>query len=192
MKKQLEDVPARRSQSGLRAEPKSGHRILVPIDFTRASVHGLRCAARLAERLGTTVYLVHVIEEHPFAMNEVAALLMKENDEIARDSIGQLSRLGREELGSHVHAGSLVCRGKKAADGILQAAETLDSDLIIMASHKRTALGRVLFGSTAGRVLRRASCPVLVIPCVDQSQLELTLWRDSEETDDKKPFLLAA
>ena len=188
----ITDAPARRTETGVHVEPhQTLRRILVPVDFTPASVHSLRRAASLAERFGSTVLLLHAIETHPFAMNGPAEMLMKEDEEVTRDSTEQLSRLGREELGPLVPARPLVRRGKKAAREILQAAETLDCDLIILAAHKRTAVGRIMFGSTTDEVMHHAPCAVLVIPCTDEPQLEPTLWRDSEENAEGKPFVPA-
>lgn len=189
----MADAPARHKETCVRANtPQTLRRILVPVDFTPASVHGLRRAASLAERFGSTVCLLHVVECHPFALNGgPAMMLMKEDEAITRDATEQLSRLGREELGPHLPARPLVRQGKPARE-ILDAAETLDADLIILAAHKRSALGRVLFGSTADQVMRHASCAVLVIPCTDEPQLEPTLWKDSEEDDDRRPLFPAA
>lgn len=187
------DTPARQPETGVHVEShRTLRRILVPVDFTPASVHALHRAASLAERFGSTVCLLHVIETHPFAMNGPAEMLMKDEEEVTRDSTEQLSRLGREELGPHVSARPLVRRGKKAAREILQAAETLDCDLIILASHKRTALGRVLFGSTADEVMHHAACAVLVIPCTDEPQPEPTLWRDDDDIAERKPLVPTA
>ena len=189
----IAEAPARRTETGVLAEPhQTLRRILVPVDFTPASVHALRRAASLAERFGSTVLLLHVIETHPFAMNGPAEMLMKDDEEVARDSTEQLSRLGREEMGPHVAARPLVRRGRRAAREILHAAETLDCDLIILASHKRTALGRVLFGSTADEVMHQAACAVLVIPGTDEPQLEPTLWRDDDEIAERKSLVPTA
>ena len=189
----ITDSPARLTDTGVHAEPHQPWlRILVPIDFTPASVHALRRAASLAERFGSTVCLLHVIESRPFAMNGGPVMMLtKEDGQTTRDSTEQLSRLGRQELGPHVPARPLVRKGKPARE-ILHAAETLDCGLIVLAAHKRTALGRVLFGSTADQVLHRARCAVLVIPCADKPQLEPTLWRDGEEDADGKPLVPAA
>ena len=160
-------------------------RILVPVDFTPASVHALRYAGSLAERFGSTVCLLHVVEDHPFAMNGRALILMKADADVTRDTTEQLSRLGCEEIGPHVPAKPLVRRGKPARE-ILHAAETLEADLIILAAHKRSALGRWVLGSTADQVVHQAACPVLVLQCADKPQLEPTLWRDTEEDADAK------
>ncbi len=167
-------------EADLRNEPHLPWQcILVPVDFTPASVHALRYAAALAERFGSTVCLLHVVEDHPFAMNGTALILMKTDEDVTRESAEQLTRLAREELGSHVPARPIVRRGKPARE-ILRAAETLGANLIIVAAHRRSALGRLVLGSTADQVIHQTECPVLVLPCADKPQHEPTLWRDSE------------
>lgn len=176
----MQNHRATRKQADLREEPHLNlRRILVPVDFTPASVHALRYAATLAEQFGSTVCLLHVVEDHPFAMNASALILMKTDEDVTRESAEQLSRLGGEELGPHVPAKPFVRRGKPARE-ILEAAETLEADLIILAVHKRSALGRWVLGSTADQVVHQAACPVLVLQCADKPQLEPTLWRDTE------------
>ena len=51
----------------------------------------------------------------------------------------------------------------EAASEIVRVAKERDVDLIVISSHGRTGLGRILFGSTAESVVRHASCPVLVV-----------------------------
>ena len=178
-------------EADLRDEPHLNlRRILVPVDFTPASVHALRYAATLAERFGSTVCLLHVVEHGSF-MNDVDnTLLSKSDEEMTQESTEQLTRLARQELGPHLPAKPVVRCGKAARE-ILHAAETLEADLIILAAHKRSALGRWVLGSTADQVVHQAACPVLVIQCADKPQLERTLWRDTEEDADAKPMASA-
>ncbi len=49
------------------------HRLLVPVDFTTATLPALRFAGALAEKFASTIHLLHVIEDHPTAMGEAAA-----------------------------------------------------------------------------------------------------------------------
>ncbi len=176
--------PARRTDTGVRGEPhQTWHRILVPVDFTPASAHALHRASSLAERFGSTVLLLYVVETHPFATNATGILMMKEEEEdVTRDTTEQLSRLGREEMARHVPTRLLVRHAKKAAQEIVRTAAELGCDLIILTSHKRTALGRVLFGSTANEVMHQATGAVLVIPCTDEPEFEPTLWRADDKT----------
>ena len=60
----------------------------------------------------------------------------------------------------------------EAASEIVRVAEERKVDLIVIASHGRTGLGRILFGSTAESVVRHAPCPVLVVKPPQQEQSE--------------------
>src|SRR5215203_2747438 len=68
-------------------------RLLVPVDFTLSSLHAVRFAGTLAERFDSTIYLLHVIEEHPMAMGEAAVLVTKLDAEMTQEASEQLSRL---------------------------------------------------------------------------------------------------
>lgn len=65
------------------------------------------------------------------------------------------------KLGLHVE--TRVAFGGDAGEQILKAAKELGSDAIFMATHGRTALGQMVFGSVAERVLREGTCPVLLV-----------------------------
>jgi len=148
--------------------------LLVPVDFTPATLQGLRFAGTLAEQFGSTIWLLHVIEEHPMAMGDAAAVVTQSHAELTHEAIEQLSRLAKDELSPSLSIKPLVRRGKAAWE-ILNAAETLEADLIVMAKHQRSRLGRLLWGSTAPRVERHAPCPVLIIRCEDDSPTETVL-----------------
>jgi nucleotide-binding universal stress UspA family protein len=60
----------------------------------------------------------------------------------------------------------------RPANEIIQAANELDADLIIISTHGRTGLKRFVFGSTAEYVVRRASCPVLTLRTREPKQEE--------------------
>jgi nucleotide-binding universal stress UspA family protein len=152
--------------------------LLVPVDFTPATLPALRFANTLAEHFGSTVCLLHVIEDHPMAMGEAAVMVTKLDAELSEEATEQLSRLARDELSPSLSVKPLVRRGNAARE-ILHAAETLDADLIVLATHRRSRLGRLLWGSTAPQVERHAPCPVLVIRCEDNSSTEV-LWQDTE------------
>ena len=154
-------------------------RVLVPVDFTPASLSALRYAGILAEQFDSTIYLLHVVETHPLAISaEVSSLLMKSAGETTQDATEQLNRLAQEELASGLSVKPLVRQGTPARE-ILDAAASLNIDLIVMSAHRRSiSLGRLILGSTVVRVERHASCPVLVVRCAEDSGTEAALWRE--------------
>jgi universal stress protein A len=121
-------------------------RIAVPTDFSPESEKAVAYAAALARRMGSALYLVHVLE-HPHSYHE------------ARERLAMLaSRLaiGTRRLALDVRTGD-------PAEGIAEAAERYGTDLIVMATHGRTGLSHVVSGSVAEEVIRRTECPVLVL-----------------------------
>lgn len=157
--------------------------VLVPVNFTRASVAALRYARVFQERFGSTVSVLHVIASHPFALGDGACLWMKSDAELNRESLEQLSRLAREELAPEPPAIPLVRRGQPALE-ILRAIAAEKSDLLKLAVHRRSPLGRWFSGNTATRVVRHAPCPVLVVHSEDDACTETALWRETDiDTD---------
>jgi nucleotide-binding universal stress UspA family protein len=171
--------------------PRNFLRLLVPVDFTPASLDALRHAGIVAERFGSMIYVLHVIESHPFAMNEWAFTLVKSDRELASETPAQLSRLAKEALSPELPAIPLVRRGQPARE-ILRVAETLKPDLLILVRHRRSVLGRLPAGDTIARVERRAPCPVLVVRCKDDPGTETALWRETDVDNDRSRLQQAA
>ena len=83
-------------------------RILVPVDFTPASLPALRYASRLAERFGGGVHLLHVLDRGSFINDVDSVVLAKSTDEISREASEQLGRLAQSELGTIPHTKSVI------------------------------------------------------------------------------------
>jgi universal stress protein A len=162
-----------------------GHfqRVFVPVDFTPASLDALRYAGILADRFGSMICLLHVIQTHPFAISDGLFLWTKSDDELAREATEQLSRLAREGLPSEQPATPLVRRGQPALE-ILRAAATQNADLLILTAHRRSLWRRMVLGSPVARVERHAPCPVLVFRCEYDPGTELTVWRETRPDPD--------
>jgi nucleotide-binding universal stress UspA family protein len=147
-----------RRQDGRAPEPK---KILVPVDFSPASLDGLRYALGLALPFGARITALHVIEPlGPMVRLEVD---VDAHERKLREGV----RLRLEELHLEVDepAGAfdtLFCEGISYHE-IVGMAQRGDFDLIIMASLGRSGLVDMLLGSTAERVVRHAPCPVLVV-----------------------------
>jgi nucleotide-binding universal stress UspA family protein len=74
----------------------------------------------------------------------------------------ELPKISECEECSGLEVEELVVHGEAASE-IVRVAKEREVDLIVIASHGRTGLGRIIFGSTAESVVRHASCPVLVV-----------------------------
>jgi nucleotide-binding universal stress UspA family protein len=139
-------------------------RILVPIDFSPSSQAALEYASFLAARLGATLEVLHVWQPAGYVGPDTLALLPVSSGqagwEEARQSVRReveraLPRGGAAAVGVRVEAG-------EPADTILAAASS-GADLVVMGTHGRTGLARLLLGSVAEAVVRRATCPVLTV-----------------------------
>jgi nucleotide-binding universal stress UspA family protein len=140
-----------------------GH-LLVPTDFGRAAARAVRAGMELARRQRARLTLLHVL---PRTMR-VAFL-----EGPPQDARGHLREGRRREcfarLGALVPpgggAGDVACRvavGDPAAE-IVKVAARVEADLIVMGASGRRGLARLLGGSVAEGVIRRAPCPVLAI-----------------------------
>jgi len=134
--------------------------ILVPIDFSANAEQALDYACSLASKLGSTVHLVHAVTSPPSALQvalteDIIENLVKEH----REALDKLAN-GRRALASF---GAATVDVGDPRDLIVATAETLGADLIVMGTHGRRGLSRVMMGSVAEDVIRHAPCPVLTV-----------------------------
>jgi universal stress protein A len=136
--------------------------ILVPVDFSEPSIRALRFAIRFAERFAATITLLHVVE--PVASPDFASTpLAMEESKLSKMAKRKLDVLGKAPPGAACPIERKLVRSGKAFNVITEAAKEFKVDLIIIATHGYTGLKHVLMGSTAERVVRHASCPVLTL-----------------------------
>lgn len=137
--------------------------ILVPTDFSAPARHALVHAVALAEQFGAKLTLLNVIEPigatHDFAYNP----LVLENEKVKAAALEHLKQLPDKEGIDPALIDKAVVRSGTPFTEICDAAKKLKSDLIVIATHGYTGLKHVFLGSTAERVVRHASCPVLVV-----------------------------
>ncbi len=140
--------------------------ILFPTDFSECGNYALTYATSLARKFGASIICVHVIEPivptvgysgmtEPLPITDITEQL---EDSAERE----LPRVAERDECSGLAVEEVIVHGEAAAE-IVRVAREHDVDLIVISSHGRTGLGRILFGSTAEAVVRHASCPVLVV-----------------------------
>jgi nucleotide-binding universal stress UspA family protein len=137
-------------------------RLLVPLDGSDLAAKALPLARRIAAAAGGQIVLARAV---PYASARDAT------DEALQRGLlrwmkSDLDRLAARQAGDGVDCWARVCRGEPA-DALVELAELIDADAIVMTSHGRTGISRWLFGSVAESVLRRSLRPVLVVPAVD-------------------------
>ena len=133
--------------------------ILVPVDFSQDSEEAVGCAIGLAQQFQARLTLLHAIYVPEAAEVNMAAYLDKIQSE--SDQLMAACRKRVEDAG--VTVDSLVVRGVPS-HRITETAQEQQADLIVMGTHGRTGLRHMLIGSVAERVVRHASCPVMVVP----------------------------
>ncbi|TAJ97896.1 universal stress protein [bacterium] len=131
-------------------------RIAHPTDFSRASRNALAWAIHLAKKNRAELLLIHVLPL-PTPIYEAESVLSPQ----AEAAMSELKRKAGKE---NVSVKRLFLKGTISIDKqIVRAAKTLHADLIVMGTHGRTGISRLLTGSVASRAIARAHCPVLVV-----------------------------
>lgn len=143
-------------------------RILVATDDSRLSRKAVRAAIGLAATTGATLVALHVVPRYPTSYFEGALSLTA--DEIGRvekqwaDKAQELLDAAVEAArAAGVTAKPVAASSDHVADSIIAAARKHKCDLIVMASHGRRGIQRVLLGSETQHVLTHSTIPVLVL-----------------------------
>lgn len=137
-------------------------RILVPVDFSITSLRVLEAVVPLARAARARVCLLHVVEPAPYASGLDAAVLTLPVATQARNARSALKRVARRFVGAGAAVSTRVEYGP-AARTIAHIATTENVDLIALSTHGHSGWDRLFLGSTAGKVVRLAACPVLVL-----------------------------
>jgi adenylate kinase len=136
-------------------------RILVPVDFSSASLAALDYAADRAREINAALILLHVVEPHLAERRFVAPRSRTLKTEV-RLVKQRLLFLARTRIDAETPVKPWLLNGKPSAL-IIEAAAKTKSDLIIMGSGGRKGIRRLLLGSVAERVIRNADCPVTIV-----------------------------
>ena len=137
--------------------------ILAPVDFSEGSKGAVRRAQALAHKHQATLTLLHVVEDlvlYDDFYDPIVPLTMEYEDALLDAAAEQLAKLARE---LNLDNPRLEVVLGSAAASILSWAEAQGVDLIVMGSHGRRGLARLL-GSTTHAVLNRARCEILSVP----------------------------
>jgi len=135
--------------------------ILTPIDFGQASDHALDMAMQFGKVLEARLTLIHVVQTPSIVGFDSGMGVSQYIDEVtsqARQSLAQYAQ--------RVQASGLACEAVTEIGSpfqlIVDYAATQQVDMIVMGTHGHTGLQHMLLGSVAERVVRLATCPVLV------------------------------
>ncbi len=138
-------------------------RFLCPIDFSDASQAAEAEAQRLAAALGAEIVLLHVMTEAPLWTESIRAAKVRAVFESQR----AWATTALETRVSALTAAGVPARARVttglAWEEILRAAREEQADAIVMGTHGRSGLDRMLLGSVTESVLRQSACPVLTV-----------------------------
>ncbi len=140
-------------------------RILCPVDFSEFSDKAYDYAYSLAQRYDAHLLVEHVVQPSSLAYSyngfpEAATIDL--DSELAATAEKRLQELAKSQAGDPLKPEMVVHRGF-IADSILTYARQQNVDLIVMGTHGRRGLDRLVLGSVTEAVLRKAHCPVLAI-----------------------------
>lgn len=135
-----------------------GKKAVVPIDFSEDSQRAIDMALNVVAR-PEDVYVVHVASD--LSALEPGVVWETIDDESRRKN---LERSFREKFEDSKYRGiNFSVAFGDAGHEVANYAEEIDADVIVMPSHGRTGIKRLLIGSVAERVIRLAHCPILVL-----------------------------
>lgn len=149
------------------ADPRGKIRsILLPTDFSDCANFALPYATGIARATGASLICVHVVET---VVPAVGYSGMSEplpiadlSEQLENSAERELPKIAECEECAGLNVEEVIVHGEAATE-IVRVAKERGVDLIVVSSHGRTGLGRMLFGSTAEAVVRHATCPVLVV-----------------------------
>jgi universal stress protein A len=134
-------------------------RILAPVDFDPSSLKALELAAKIVKENDGTVFILHIV---PVDM-DVSGMpqyvdLIKRQESLDREKLTTIAKQHLAEV-----KWEILDQMGEPADVIVDVAVKLPADLIVMVTHGRRGLARLVEGSIAEKVLRNAPCPVLAV-----------------------------
>ena len=143
------------------ARPVRLERILVPVDFSDCSLDALEYAVVVAQQAKASLMLLHVLEPVSYGLDFTLSHI-RTREHVRESWTKRLKELTSSHQHSHV-AMEFQLRGGLPADSILDSAQTLPCDLIVMGTHGRRGISHTISGSVAEAVFRKSHCPVIAV-----------------------------
>lgn len=141
------------------------NRILVATDFSDPSAAAVEYAKALAARFGSSVHLLHVLEDlaaHAWTTEVYVAALPGVHEEMEHQARERLETVFTPEERDQYKVHTDLRTGSPFVE-IVRYARDEQIDLIVMGTHGRGPIAHMLLGSVAERVVRKAPCPVLTV-----------------------------
>ncbi|MEO6746689.1 MAG: universal stress protein [Caldimonas sp.] len=142
-------------------------RILVPVDGSPASNAGLAEAVKVAKLTGAQIRLLHVVDENPFLTGseaygalagDVLNLLREAGEDILQDARTRVTTAGVA-----VDTAMFDSLSGRLSDRVMEQVAEWGADLVVIGTHGRRGVRRMMLGSDAEQILRTAQVPVLLV-----------------------------
>ena len=147
--------------------------ILVPVDLSGATVQVCNAAAKLAREVGARLIILHAVPPVPIILGDYYAFepghissSLKASRKAAVHKLDSLARWFRRRC-PHIR---VTMHDGAPATVILRTAKAVKPDYLVIGSHGHTAAFDLLVGSVTHTVLRKAACPVVVVPINETSR----------------------
>lgn len=139
--------------------------ILVPVDGSPTSIQSIEKAVAMAQAFKSAVTVIYVIDAYAFTGVGVDFAYGQTEYLSAATAEAQVSIKAAKEVfeASGIAVTTSIVEGSVVYKGILGAAESIGADLIVMGSHGRKGLEKLVLGSVAAQVLSNAHLPVLIV-----------------------------
>jgi nucleotide-binding universal stress UspA family protein len=142
-------------------------KILVPVDGSPTSMRGLQEAIKLAKLTGARLRLLHVVDQISFATGmEAATLVTGEMLQLLREGGEKLLQQAKARVEkAGVRVDTVLCDSiaGRVCDLVIEQAAAWHASLIVLGTHGRRGVGRLLLGSDAEMIVRLAEVPVLLV-----------------------------
>ncbi len=141
-------------------------KILVPIDGSHTSMLGLDEAIRLASHCKARLRILHVVDKLVFTPTVETARYLAGMEKAMRADGRRLLARAQALAGKQGLKADAVLRenvGRRAAEAIVEQAKSWRADVIVVGTHGRRGISRLVMGSDAEQVVRTAPVPVLIV-----------------------------
>jgi nucleotide-binding universal stress UspA family protein len=155
--------------------------VLCAVDFRPSSLAGLRYGLSLAQEAKARIEVVTVLESLP--ANDLGALvetMVPEHEDFRQSRLRELQQPIPDDARLWCEVEENVLAGPPA-NALLRRSEAIEADLIVMRTGDRPHLHALWLGSTTGRLLREARCPVLIVPGPDRAAVAETMSVATDE-----------
>ncbi len=138
-------------------------KILVPVDFSDHSAAAQQTAVEIAKTYDAKIWLLHCYQLHPGGVSPYGVATPASYYDDVRESVTEQLRECQEKVAAEGIAAEASVSSEFTPQAIVEMAEDIGADLIVMGTRGLTGIKHVMLGSVAERTVRLAPCPVLTV-----------------------------